>query len=91
MTYKIIPGQALCYLKNGSHVNDVPIEYEDFVNKYDRNPDAAEPYGCGDMVAEVIPSTPEVLEKYGINEDEYQTIAFEISEALSFGRCGWCI
>jgi len=91
MTYEIIPGNAFCYLRDGSHINDVPIDYEDFVNKYDHDRGSAEPYGCGDMRADVIPSTPEVLKKYGITEEEYQLVAFEIAEALHFGRCGWCV
>lgn len=40
MTYQIIPGEALCYLKEGNRVNDVPIACEDFVNKYDHAPRA---------------------------------------------------
>lgn len=91
LDYKIIPGTALCYLKEGSHINNVPIDYEDFVNKYDHAPDKAQPYACGDMRADVIPPKPEVLEKYKITKADYHTIAFEISQALSFGECGWCV
>ena len=31
------------------------------------------------------------LDKYCITHDEYQTIAFEISEALKFGACYACV
>ena len=72
-------------------INDIKAKQNDFVDKYDHCPESAESYGCGDMRADVIPSTKEVLTKYGISEKEYQEIAEKVSEEISFGRCGWCV
>jgi hypothetical protein len=91
LDYCIKPMGALCSLSGASHINQKRIDEDDFVNKYDHDPDNAEEYGCGNMQADVKASTPEVLAKYGIDEDEYKIISFEISQALSFGPCGWCV
>lgn len=91
LDYEIKSMGALCSLSRASHINHKHIDEDDFVNKYDHDPDNAEEYGCGNMQADVKPYTSEVLAKYGIDEGEYQIIAFEISQALSFGPCGWCI
>ena len=91
LDYLIEPMGALCSLSGASHINHKPINEDDFVNKYDHDSANAQEYGCGNMQADVIESTPEVLAKYGIDEDEYNIIAFEISQALSFGTCGLCV
>jgi hypothetical protein len=91
LDYKIVSLGALCELSSASHINHKRIDYDDFVKKYDHDSENAPEYGCGNMQADVIESTPEVLAKYGIDEDEYKIISFEISQALSFGPCGWCI
>jgi hypothetical protein len=91
LDYKIEPMGALCELSSASHINHKHIDVDDFVDKYDHDSENAPEYGCGNMQADVIESTPEVLAKYGIDEDEYQIIAFEISQAISFGTCGWCV
>jgi hypothetical protein len=92
LDYKIEPLDAICSLSSASHINHKRIDVDDFVNKYDHDPEnASDFYACGDMKADVKIYTPEVLAKYGIDEDEYKIIAFEISQALSFGPCGWCI
>lgn len=91
LDYLIEPMGALCALSGESHINHKPINEDDFVNKYDHDHENAQEYGCGNMQADVIESTPEVLAKYGIDEDEYKIIAFEISHALSFGPCGLCV
>lgn len=91
LDYHIDSMGALCSLSRDSHINHKYIDVDDFVNKYDHDSANAQEYGCGNMKADVIESTPEVLAKYGIDEDEYKIIAFEISQALSFGACGWCV
>lgn len=91
LDYKIEPYDALCGLTGASHINHKHINEDDFVDKYDHDSENAQDYGCGNMQADVKPSTPEVLAKYGIDEDEYKIISFEISQALSFGPCGWCV
>lgn len=91
LDYCIMPMDALCSLSPACHINHKPVDEDDFVDRYDHDPDNVEEYGCGNMKADVKPSTPEVLAKYGIDKNEYMIIAFEISEALSFGACGWCV
>lgn len=91
LDYLIEPMDALCSLSSASHINHKYIDVEDFVNKYDHDSENAQEYGCGNMKADVKTSTPEVLAKYGIDEDEYKIISFEISHALSFGPCGLCV
>jgi hypothetical protein len=72
-------------------VNGIDAEHEDFGTKGDNSPDTAEDYGCGNMTFTGSTSTPEILEKYKINESEYLEIVSELEDKLSFGRCGWCI
>lgn len=91
LDYRIEPMGALCSLSSASHINHKYVDEDDFVDKYDHDSANAQEYGCGNMQADVKDSTPEVLAKYRIDEDEYKIIAFEISRALSFGPCGWCV
>ena len=91
LDYKIVPYHALCALSGDTHINHKPVDEEDFVDKYDHDSANAPDYCCGNMRADIKDPTPEVLAKYGITEDEYNVIAFEISKALSFGACGWCV
>jgi len=90
MEFKVESYGALCSLATFT-INGKEAEEEEFVDKYDHDPDQAEPYGCGDMAADVIASTKEVLEKYNITEKEYQEIATAVAEEVSFGACGWCV
>lgn len=81
---------ALCSLKTFV-INGIDADENDFVNKYDHSPETAEDYACGDMQADIIDSTNEILEKYNINQEEYEDIAEKVSELVSFGCCGWCV
>lgn len=81
---------ALCGLSTFK-INGIEADEEEFVSKYDHNPDVAAPYGCGDMRADIVPATDEVLEKYGISLVEYMAIAQQVSAKVSFGSCGWCV
>lgn len=91
LDYKIEPMGAQSALSSASHINHKYIDVDDFVDKYDHDPGNAPEYGCCNMQADVKDFTLEVLAKYGIDGDEYKIIAFEISQALSFGPCGWCV
>ena len=90
MKLELEVGHALCYLPVFT-INGIDADYEDFGRKYDRSPDTAEDYGCGDMQFTRVPPTPEVLAKYGISEVEYALVAGQLEEGLSFGACGWCV
>ena len=54
----------------------------DFVNK--------PKYGCGNKVFTPKPVTQKILDKYGIDVDEYNEIASVLEEGLTFGYCGLC-
>ena len=82
-------GTALCYTPKFL-INDIEADPSDFGEQYDRDPDNAEDYCCGDMQFTAIPATDDVLQKYGITKDEYVLVASRLSEGLSFGCCGWC-
>lgn len=89
MKVEMEPYSALCSLRVFK-INDIEADYNDFGEKEDINPTAAEPYGCGDM--EFLPkaATQEVLDKYNITTDEYNEICKRL-DCLSFGNCGWCV
>ena len=80
---------ALCATKEFK-INGIQGDQEDFGEQYDRDPYNAEPYCCANMQFTRKPSTPEVLGKYGITEEEYSEICEALEEGLSFGCCGWC-
>jgi hypothetical protein len=84
-------GDAYCYLKEFV-INGIKADMRDFGEKRDVNPKMAEPYGCGDMrfIPNLYP-TEAVLQKYDIDEEEYDTICSQLQKGLSFGKCGWCV
>lgn len=90
MDLKLEIAGCLCWATSFS-INGIDANPDDFGEKYDHDPDEAEDYGCGDMQFTRNQSTPEVLAKYGITEEEYAQVAYELEDGLSFGRCGWCI
>ena len=90
MKLKIEVYGSLCSLSEFK-INGIDAEEEDFVDKYDHSPETAEDYACGDMQADIILATDEVLNKYGISVTEYNEIARQVSEKVSFGCCGWCV
>ncbi len=81
---------CLCSLET-FEINGIKAAEDDFVNNYDHSPETAEDSGCGNMKADVKPATSKILNKYGITLDEYNTIADDIAEKLSFGECGMCV
>lgn len=72
-------------------VDGVKADTDDFGSSSDAAPDEAEAYACGNRQFERIPATPEVLAKYGIGVEEYESIAGQLEQGLSFGRCHWCV
>ena len=80
----------LCALEP-TEINGVDLDYTDFGEHRDVEPETAEPYGCGNMrfIPDRYPKEG-VLEKYNITLEEYMQIQDKL-DCLSFGRCGWCI
>lgn len=81
---------ALCELEECT-INGVELDYNDFGEKDDIEPDEAEEYGCGNM--QFIPYEEvkqETLKKYNITEEEYRKIQDKL-DCLSFGCCSWCV
>lgn len=82
-------GTAFCYTPTFK-INDIDADSGDFGEKFDRDPENAEDYSCGNMEFTRLPAKPEVLAKYGITVPEYELIAGQLEIGLSFGSCGWC-
>jgi len=72
-------------------INGIAANSMDFGDVYDHNEKAKEPYGCGDMYFEPKLPTSEVLQRYNITVDEYNTICRELEKKLFVGECGWCV
>ena len=83
-------GRAFCYTPVFI-INDIRADTDDFGEGYDRNPEEAEDYACGDMQFTRKEPTDEVLSKYKITALEYELIAGQLEVGLSFGECGWCV
>jgi hypothetical protein len=81
---------ALCCCKVFK-INNIDANESEFGEKYDRSPETAEEYGCGDMQFTRVEPTSEILKRYNITKDEYHEICERLEEGLSFGDCGWCI
>jgi hypothetical protein len=90
MKLKLKIFSALCSAKV-FEINDIPADTSDFGESYDASPEEAKRYACGNRVFERIPSTKQILKKYKINQKEYDEIASELEEKLSWGSCGWCV
>lgn len=90
MTLELEFGGAFCYTPIFK-INDVEADYRDFGEKFDRSPETAEDYACGDMQFTRVNATDDVLAKYGITLPEYELVAGQLEVGLSFGQCGWCI
>lgn len=81
--------RALCKAQEFT-VNGRDADTGDFGISRDMSPETADPYCCGDRRFVGKPSTPEILEQYGITEDEYADVVSLLEDKLSWGRCGWC-
>lgn len=82
-------GKSLCFTPT-FRINNIDADSSDFGEKYDRSPEDAEDYGCGDMRFTRVQARPEALEKYGITVPEYELVAGQLEAGLSFGSCGMC-
>ena len=72
-------------------INGMSADYRDFGNKEDSLPASPYSYMCENMKFTPILPKQVVLDKYGINVDEYVEICDKLEKSLSFGRCGWCL
>lgn len=69
-------------------INGIEADITDFGDKQNDNPSRKR--GCKNMVFQRKPSTPAILQKYNIIEMDYQFVAIELENKLSFRRCNWC-
>lgn len=90
MELELTFGDAFCYTPTFK-INGIDADESDFGDRYDRSPESADDYACGDMRFTRVDSRPEVLAKYGITEAEYALIAGQLEDGLSFGSCGLCV
>lgn len=81
---------ALCATK-AFKINGVEASSDDFGNQEDEDRENAEDYGCVNMQFTRKPPEEGVLRRYGITVGEYEDIAEQLEEKLSFGCCGWCV
>ncbi len=72
-------------------INGIAADYNDFGEKKDSLPVSPYSYMCENMHFTPKFATQSVLDKYKINIDEYNIVAGQLEEKLSFGRCGWCV
>ena len=90
--YHSLPCELATFTINGKAANK-----DDFGDVYDHNKeeidetDDVELYGCVDVQFDPKPPTAEVLQRYNITVDEYNTICRKLENELCIGRCGWCI
>jgi hypothetical protein len=78
-----------CELCPGSHINGVTMDSDDFGESVDKDP-LYDDYGCGCKRFESARSSEKILDKYHINEEEYNFLADLLEEELSPGPCSWC-
>ena len=71
-------------------INGKCADSGDFGDIFDHNERIKEPYVCGDKHFDPKIPTKEVLDKYHITVEEYNTICNELEDKLWVGRCGWC-
>ena len=90
MTLKLKSLKYYCDLEE-FEINGIKAEWEDFGEKFDADEDNAEPYGCGNMTFIAKALSTEILKKYDITAEEYDSICKELEEKLSFGCCGCCV
>jgi hypothetical protein len=88
--YNITPFSALCSLRTFTIVGQDVQDHDDFYTQQDESPHTAEDYACGYMKGTPMKATPKVLKKYGLTTKEFNQIAEEAAEAVSFGCCGLC-
>lgn len=72
-------------------VNGIGGDQDDFGYKYDRNPDKADEYGCGNMQFTKRRIRKAILVKYNITRTEYDEICAMLRKELAFGQCSNCV
>lgn len=90
MSHKLEIYGSLCATSTFT-VNGIAACSTDFGKQGDESPDSAEPYGCANMKFTPGVWVQDIGTKYGINQTEFDTIASELADKLSFGGCGWCV
>lgn len=84
--YSGLPCELEIFTINGKYADS-----EDFGDIYDHNTELAGPYSCGNKCFDPKLSTKEVLDKYHLTEEEYNTICNKLEDKLCVGSCGLCI
>ena len=83
--FHALPCELETFTINGKAANST-----DFGDAFDHDEEYSEPYGCGSMYFEPKLPTSEVLQRYNITVDEYNTICMELKDKLNVGKCNWC-
>lgn len=84
--FRSLPCELEEFTINGKAANS-----RDFGDIFDHNEAERKPYGCGDMRFEPKLPISEVLQRYNITVDEYNTICKELGYKLHVGKCNWCV
>jgi len=90
MILEIEESDTACCLKKFK-INGKWAIIDDFVDHYDHAPKANKDNGCGNMKADVIPPTDDVLKYYNISKTEHLRIAQIIADKTSWGNCSACV
>ncbi len=90
MTLNLDIYNSICAAKAFS-INGVKAYCEDFGELCDTAHDEKKPYCCGNMVFKPRTRCCEILQKYGISEEEYTYICIQLRKKLSFGMCRNCV
>lgn len=72
-------------------INDIEADVDDFGESKDWAPECAPEYGCGHRAFRAFEDTSkEILDKYHINEREWEQICDMLEAKLDMGRCADC-
>ena len=72
-------------------INNIEADIDDFGRSKDWEPECAPEYGCGYRAFRAFEYPEEkVLEKYHINEKEWEQICEMLESKLDWGRCADC-
>lgn len=71
-------------------INGKAADCEDFGDTIDYNEKERKHYSCGNVQFKSKLPTSEVLQRYNITIDEYNTICAKLEDELSVGECSWC-
>lgn len=81
-------GTASCS-PNCFELNCIDADCDDFGEHFDRG-NYEEDACCTDMRFTRKEPTSEVIDKYGISEEEYDKVCDELEDKMSYGRCSQC-